>query len=247
MREGLHPPQRPTGAFDPYPKALAGCRRCPRLVEHREEVARTKRRAYLGEEYWGAPVSGFGDPHAKLALIGLAPGAHGSNRTGRMFTGDASGDFLYPALHRVGLANQPNSTARDDGLTLKGLWISSAARCVPPGNRPTTEELDNCRQWLHYDLDALKELRVVVALGKVAHDSLLKAWRDRGLKTTLSAHPFAHGAVHEFGALPGAREAGALPMVDAYHVSFQNTNTGRLTPEMFDAAMLSAMTLAGLA
>lgn len=229
-----------------YPPELAGCRRCPRLAEYREEVARTKRRAYLNEEYWGAPVPGFGDLNARLALIGLAPGAHGSNRTGRMFTGDASGDFLYPALHRAGLSNQPTSVDRSDGLELTGVWITAAARCVPPGNKPTSAELNNCRSWLAHDLDLLPGLRAVLAIGKVGHDSVIKVWRERGLRTTLAAHPFAHGAVHRLDLLPGAAAAGALPVIDTYHVSFQNTNTGRLTAAMFDAVLTLAKGWAGL-
>ena len=234
-------------AFDPYPAALAGCCRCPRLVAHREAVARTKRRAYRDQAYWGAPVPGFGDPDASIVLVGLAPGAHGSNRTGRMFTGDASGDFLYPALHRAGLADRPTSVARDDGLRLQGMWITAAARCAPPGNAPTTCELDTCRPWLAFDLDALRSARVLLALGKVAHDAVLKHYRGRGLVATLAAHPFGHGRVHRLERLPGAEAAGALPLLDAYHVSFQNTNTGRLTQAMFDAVLTQAKTLAAVA
>jgi len=234
-------------AFDPYPAALARCRRCPRLAEHRETVARAKRRAYRDETYWGAPVPGFGDPDATIVLVGLAPGAHGSNRTGRMFTGDASGDFLYPALHRAGLASTPSARARDDGLRLQGVWITAAARCAPPGNAPTTLELDACRPWLAFDLDALPGARVLLALGKVAHDAVLKHYRARGMATTLAAHRFGHGSVHRLERLPGAPEAGALPLLDAYHVSFQNTNTGRLTEAMFDAVLARAKDLAALA
>ena len=230
----------------PYPPELATCRRCPRLAEYREEVARVKRRAYSQETYWGAPVPGFGDENARLLLVGLAPGAHGSNRTGRMFTGDASGDFLYPALYRSGLANQPGSVSRDDGLELTGAWITAAARCVPPGNRPTTSELGNCRPWLAHDLDLLPGLRAVLAIGKVGHDAMLKLWQGRGLRTTLSAHPFSHGAVHRLDLAPGAVEARALPVIDTYHVSFQNTNTGRLTAAMFDDVLALAKEWAGL-
>lgn len=239
-------PSPGTPAFDPYPPALAACRLCPRLVEYRERVAREKRRAYRDAEYWGAPVPGFGDPDAKLVLVGLAPGAHGSNRTGRMFTGDASGDFLYPALHRAGLASQPKATARDDGLTLSGVWITAAMRCVPPGNKPERSELVNCLGWLAHDLDGLRSARVALAIGKIGHDAAISLWRSRGLRTTLTAHPFAHGAVHELGEVPGGPESGALTLVDTYHVSFQNTNTGRLTPAMFDAVIAKAKELAGL-
>ena len=235
------------GAFDAYPSALAHCRRCPRLVEHREAVASRKRHAYRDEPYWGAPVPGFGDPHARIVVVGLAPGAHGSNRTGRMFTGDASGDFLYPALHRAGLASAPLSRARDDDLRLQGVWITAVARCVPPGNKPTPAELEACRAWLAHDLDALVEARVVLALGRIAHDGVLKHYRARGLSLTLARHPFVHAAVHRLEQLPGAASAGALPLLDAYHVSFQNTNTGRLTATMFDTVLRDARRLAGLA
>lgn len=224
--------------FDPYPEELEQCRACPRLVAHREFVATTKRKAYAREHYWGKPVPGFGDPQAKLLILGLAPGAHGSNRTGRMFTGDASGDFLYPALHRAGLANQAESTDLNDSLTLSGVFITAAARCVPPGNKPTKSELDSCRPWLAHDLAHLPELRVVLALGRVAHDSYLEYLRDRGQKIIKRAYPFAHGALHT----PPA----GLPLLDSYHVSFQNTNTGRLTPSMFDAILERAKTLATL-
>ena len=227
-------------AFDPYPSALSGCRRCPRLVEHREAVARTKRRAHAADAYWGAPVPGFGDPDARLLLVGLAPGAHGSNRTGRMFTGDASGGFLYPALHRAGFADRPASLARDDGLTLRGVWITAVARCAPPANRPTPAELDACRPWLAHDVDGLPQVRAVLALGRIAHDGVLRLWRERGLRTTLAAHPFGHGVVHRFEGLPGAREAAVVPLVDSFHVSRQNTNTGRLTAAMFDEALATA-------
>ncbi len=235
---------QPPPAFDPYPPALAACRRCPRLAEHREEVARTKRRAHLDDAYWGAPVPGFGDPNARLLIVGLAPGAHGSNRTGRMFTGDASGDFLYPALHRAGLADRPTSVARDDGLTLSGVWITAVGRCAPPGNKPTPAELDACRPWFAHDVDGLPSIRAILALGRIAHDGVLKLWRERGLRTTLAAHPFAHGAVHRLEHLPGAGDAGVVPLVDSFHVSRQNTNTGRLTAPMFDAALATALDLA---
>lgn len=227
--------------FDPYPPELAGCRRCPRLAAHRAAIAGAPRRAYAGEAYWAAPVPGFGDPAARLLIVGLAPGAHGSNRTGRMFTGDASGDFLYPALHRAGLADRADSRDRHDGLLLRGTWITAVARCAPPGNRPTPAELDACRPWLARDVDGLPNLRAVLALGRIAHDGVLKLWRERGLRTTLAAHPFAHGALHRLEHLPGAREAGVLPMFDSFHVSRQNTQTGRLTAAMFDAALAAAV------
>jgi uracil-DNA glycosylase len=234
-------------AFDPYPPELAGCRRCPRLAAHREEVARTKRRAYAQEPYWGAPVPGFGDPAATLLIVGLAPGAHGSNRTGRMFTGDASGGFLYPALHRAGLADQSIGDARDDGLRLRGVWITAVGRCAPPGNRPTPAELDACRPWFAHDVDGLPRVRAMLALGRIAHDGVLKLWQARGLRTTLAAHPFAHGALHRFDDVPGAAAAGAVPLVDAFHPSRQNTQTGRLTAAMFDDAVAAALRATAIA
>lgn len=233
--------------FDPYPPDLATCRRCPRLAEFREHIAKVKRRAYRDQEYWGAPVPGFGDQDARLLLVGLAPGAHGSNRTGRMFTGDASGNFLYASLFRNGLANQPTSVSRDDGLLLKGVWITASARCVPPGNKPLTEELNNCQHWLRHDFDGLPNVRAILALGKIGHDAVLKLYRARGLQATLSAVPFGHGRVHRIDELPGAEKSGAKVLIDAYHVSLQNTNTGRLTPEMFDEAVAVAKDAAGLA
>ena len=232
--------------FDPYPPELAGCRLCPRLAEYREQVAREKRRAYRDEEYWGAPLPGFGDPEARLLLVGLAPGAHGSNRTGRMFTGDASGDFLYPALHRAGLANQPTASHRGDGMRLRGVWITASARCVPPGNKPRPDELRNCRRWLEHDFRGLPQLRALKALGRIGHDSVLRLYRARGLRLRLSEFPFAHGSVHRLDQVDGADAVGAVPLIDAYHVSFQNTNTGRLTPAMFDAALAQAKAWAGL-
>ena len=224
-------------SYDPAPDALLTCTRCPRLVAHRETVAREKRRSYRNEPYWGRPVPGFGDPDARILLLGLAPGAHGSNRTGRMFTGDGSGGFLYPALYCVGLANQPIATSLDDGLTLKDVFISAAARCAPPGNKPTRGELANCQSWLERDFAGLPELKVVLALGKIAHDSYLELLQRQGHQLTKVAYKFSHGALHTFG-------KGALPLLDSYHVSLQNTNTGKLTPAMFDAVLAQAKQLA---
>lgn len=221
--------------FEPYPEALEHCRLCPRLVGFRERVAREKRRAYREQSYWGKPVPGFGDPNARILLLGLAPGAHGSNRTGRMFTGDASGDFLYPALYRAGLANQPVASSRDDGLELSGLFITAACRCVPPGNRPTREEIGHCRRWLAYDFHGLPWLKVVVALGRIGHDSYLELLRAEGQAIVKNRYPFAHGALHRF--------ADALPLLDCYHVSYQNTNTGKLTGVMLDAVLIEAKRL----
>lgn len=196
------------------------------------------RRAYANASYWGRPVPGFGDKNASVLLLGLAPGAHGSNRTGRMFTGDASGAFLYPALHRTGFSSEPTSTGLDDGLSLYGLWISAACRCVPPSNKPTRGEVANCQVWLEHDLAGLPELKLVLALGSVAHDAYLELLRARGLPIVKSRVRFEHGKLHAFG--------GALPLLDSYHVSYQNTNTGKLTSEMFDAVLDKARQTVGL-
>lgn len=228
-------PRRP---YDFYPAELEHCRRCPRLAAYREEVGRLKRRAYKDQTYWAKPVPGFGDPEARLLLLGLAPGAHGSNRTGRMFTGDASGAFLYPALHRAGVASSPVAVDRDDGLTLDGVWITAPVRCVPPANRPTRQEIVNCRPWLRYDLAGLPNLRVVLALGSIGHDAYLEYLRGSGQAIVKARFPFAHGAVHD--------PPGGLVLLDAYHVSLQNTNTGRLTAAMFDEVLERALALAGL-
>jgi uracil-DNA glycosylase family 4 len=201
------------------------CRKCPRLVRYREEVARTKRRAYRDCAYWGRPVPGFGDPHAELLIIGLAPGAHGSNRTGRMFTGDSSGNFLYPQLHRAGFANRPTSTSADDGLKLRNAYITAVARCAPPENKPLPAEIANCSAYLETELDLLRP-RAVLALGAIAFDTYVRLLIRRGELESRAAYRFTHGG--EFK-LPGA-----LPRLFAsYHPSQQNTQTGRLTPAMF--------------
>jgi uracil-DNA glycosylase family 4 len=212
------------------------CRACPRLVAWREEVARVKRRAYRDEPYWGRPVPSFGDPAARVLLVGLAPGAHGANRTGRMFTGDGSGDFLYAALHRAGLASRAASVARDDGLELRGAWITAACRCAPPDNRPEPDELARCAPFLDRELAALSRVRVVVALGAIAWTAVLRAFARAGHPTPRPAPRFAHGAVAE---LPGAPA-----LVASYHPSRQNTQTGRLTPAMLDAALARAVGIA---
>lgn len=232
-------------AHERLPPALERCSACPRLLEHREAVSARKRAAYRDEPYWGRPVPGFGDPEARLVLLGLAPGAHGSNRTGRQFTGDASGSVLFPALHRAGLADRPVSRSRGDGLRLRGLWITAAVRCVPPGNKPTRDEAARCRPWLVGDLEALPRLRAVLALGAFAHDAYLELVKARGAKLVKARHRFGHGEVHRLDrAYPGT---GALPLIDGYHVSFQNTNTGVLTEPMLDAVLNEAKALAGLA
>lgn len=204
---------------------IISCRRCPRLVRYREEVARTKRRAFRHETYWGRPVPGFGDPDAKLLILGLAPAAHGGNRTGRVFTGDRSGDFLFRLLHRTGFANQPVSTHRDDGLALRNVYVAAVARCAPPDNKPLPAEILNCRPFLEAELTILRP-RAVLALGKIAFDAYLSVLVEKGSITRRAPYKFGHGASYQ---LPGA-----LPrLFAAYHPSQQNTLTGRLTPGMF--------------
>ena len=205
---------------------VVACRRCPRLVAHRERVAREKVRRYRDDAYWGKPIPGFGDPEARLLIVGLAPAAHGGNRTGRIFTGDRSGDFLYRALHRVGFANQPWSRHRDDGLRLQDCYITAAVRCAPPDNKPTPTELTACRPYLSEELRLLGSVKVVVALGRIAFDAFLKAWRDAGRTMPAPRPAFAHGAMTE---LPGG-----VFLLASYHPSQQNTQTGRLTTAMFE-------------
>jgi uracil-DNA glycosylase family 4 len=221
---------------------IVACTQCARLRGHCTEVARVRRRAYIDWEYWGRPVPSFGDPEARVLALGLAPGAHGSNRTGRPFTGDGSGDFLFPVLHQAGFASQPAATSRNDGMKLTGLWISSVARCAPPGNKPTPEELRNCAPWLDREMSLLRNLRVVVCLGRIAFDGLLAHMQRTG--TFESASPprarflFAHGAEYT---LPGG-----LIAIASYHPSLQNTNTGKLTRPMFLRVFQRARKLAGL-
>ena len=229
----MTPRSRDSGPLDRLHAELVRCRACPRLVAWREEVGQTKRRAHLGDDYWARPVPGFGDPAARLIVFGLAPGAHGSNRTGRPFTGDASGLFLYDALYRAGLSTAPESLHRGDGLALRGVYITAAVRCAPPANRPTREEIAACAAWTARELELLPETRAYLALGRIGHDALLA---HHGVRP--SAQLFAHEAEH---ALPGGRA-----LVDSYHVSRQNTNTGRLTRAMFDRALRRAMRRAGL-
>jgi len=215
-------------ALEKLHREVVECTLCPRLVEHRQWVARTKRRMYRESEYWGRPLPGFGDPEARVLLVGLAPAAHGANRTGRMFTGDRSGDWLYRTLHKFGFANQPTSQHRDDGLALEDVYVTAAARCAPPANKPLREELHACRPYLLQELGLLKRLRVVVALGKIAFDAYLDALRDiTGNHMPLSPRPsFGHGATYT---LPSG-----MVLVASYHPSQQNTQTGRLTRPMFE-------------
>jgi len=211
-------------------REITNCRKCPRLVHYREEVARTKRRAYRDWTYWGRPVPAFGDPSAALVLIGLAPAAHGGNRTGRMFTGDRSGDFLYDQLYRAGFANQPNSKQPGDGLVLKNALISAAVRCAPPDNKPLPEEIRNCVPYLDQEL-ALIRPRAVLALGSIALNAYLDLLKKKGLIPSRASYRFSHGASF---ILP----AGLPRLFAAYHPSQQNTQTGRLTPDMFAAVLL---------
>lgn len=207
--------------------AIVACRRCSRLVDWREEVARTRRRAYQDQEYWGKPVPGFGDPQARVLVIGLAPGAHGANRTGRVFTGDGAGDFLFRALHQKGFANQPATRRRDDGLVLKDLFISAVCRCAPPANKPLPEEISNCLPFLEAEMALLNKVKVIVALGGIAFDYTLRLLCTRGEVAGIRAMKFAHGALYPLGE--------GLPwLVASYHPSRQNTQTGRLTVAMFD-------------
>jgi uracil-DNA glycosylase family 4 len=227
---------RPGAALSLLDQQVVACTKCPRLIAHCRAVAAAKRRAYLDWDYWGKPVPSFGDPDAELLLIGLAPGAHGSNRTGRMFTGDRSGDILFKVLCDTGFASQPSGKSRDDGLTLRNAYITAAARCAPPGNKPTPEELRNCRPYLERELDLLRNVRAVVALGKVAFDVYLSILRDRGQIASRAAFVFGHNVTYETG-------AGQPLLIGSYHPSQQNTSTGRLTESMLRAVFERARTL----
>lgn len=212
---------------------IVACRLCPRLVKYREDVARNKRRAYREWEYWGKPLPSFGDPKAQILMIGLAPAAHGGNRTGRMFTGDRSGDFLYNALYREGFASQPQSLDRSDGLKLSNVYIAAAVRCAPPDNRPSPQEIRTCRQYLERELDLLAGVRVVIALGKLAFDDYLAILKDRGLIERRSAFVFGHDKEHHTGPRQPV-------LISSYHPSQQNTQTGKLTEQMFRAVLVRA-------
>jgi uracil-DNA glycosylase family 4 len=206
-------------------REVIACTRCPRLVAYREQVAREKRRAYRDWDYWGKPVPGFGDPEARVLIMGLAPGAHGSNRTGRPFTGDASGNFMYPVLYETGFASQPTATDRNDGLKLKDLYITAAVRCAPPKNKPTPEELANCAPFLDCEIAGLERVKVVVALGKIGFDAYLNYLKRRGVLAGRKGYLFKHGASYR---LPDGKV-----LLASYHPSNQNTQTGKLTRKMF--------------
>jgi uracil-DNA glycosylase family 4 len=230
-------PSPEAGALEALEARIVRCRRCPRLVAWREQVAAARRRAYRDQEYWGRPVPGFGDPAARIALVGLAPGAHGSNRTGRMFTGDRSGEFLFAALHRAGLASAPASVSRDDALRLPDAFLTAAARCAPPANRPTPEELRRCAPFLDQELALLPRVRVLVALGAVGWEAILGHLARTGLALPRPRPRFGHGA--EWSC------PGGPAVIGTYHPSQQNTQTGRLTPPMLDAVLRRAVELAG--
>ncbi|MGD0295448.1 MAG: uracil-DNA glycosylase [Terracidiphilus sp.] len=217
---------------------IVACKRCKRLRTYCAEVARVRKRAYADCEYWGKPVPSFGDPRARVLALGLAPGAHGSNRTGRMFTGDGSGYFLYPVLHEAGFASQARAESRDDGMKLTDLWISAVVRCAPPGNKPTPEELRNCAPFLDEEISLLENLRMVVCLGKIAFDGFLAHARRTGQLPSRSGMTFAHGAEYM---LPNG-----VAVMASYHPSQQNTNTGKLTRTMFLKIFKRAREVAGL-
>ena len=217
-------------------REVISCKRCPRLVAYREMVARERRRAYRDCEYWGKPVPGFGDPDARVLVLGLAPGAHGSNRTGRPFTGDASGKFMYPILYQAGFSNQPNATDRDDGLKLHDLYITAAARCAPPDNKPLPKELANCAPYLDREILGLARVKVVVALGKIAFDTYLNFLKGLGFLKSRKDHVFGHGACYK---MPDGKT-----LLASYHPSNQNTQTGKLTRPMFLRIFKEAQRLA---
>ncbi|OLC99854.1 MAG: uracil-DNA glycosylase [Acidobacteria bacterium] len=208
---------------------IIACRKCPRLVKYREKVAREKRRAYRECEYWGKPVPGLGDAQAQLLILGLAPAAHGANRTGRMFTGDRSGDFLYAALHKAGFANQPASLQREDGLQLKNAYITATCRCAPPENKPLPREISNCQGYLEREIEILKPM-AILALGKIAWDAYLEILKQRGVIASRALYKFAHGAEAEVA--PGTPR-----LFGVYHPSQQNTQTGRVTPAMYASVL----------
>jgi uracil-DNA glycosylase family 4 len=212
-------------ALDALHAEVISCRRCKRLVAWREKVAREKKRAYMDLEYWGKPVPGFGDPNARVFVLGLAPGAHGSNRTGRVFTGDSSGNFMYPVLYRTGFASQPRGTHRGDGMVLTDAYISAAARCAPPQNKPTPRELANCAPFLDREIAILTKVRVVVALGRIGFEAYLNHLKRIGVIESKKEYVFGHGVEYE---TPDGRI-----LVGSYHPSNQNTNTGKLTEAMF--------------
>ncbi|MEO8735592.1 MAG: uracil-DNA glycosylase [Edaphobacter sp.] len=219
--------------------SIVDCERCPRLRDYCRGIGETRRRAYQDQTYWARPVPGFGDPRARILILGLAPGAHGANRTGRPFTGDGSGAFMYPILHELGFASQPTGTSREDGLKLRHAWIASVVRCAPPGDKPLPQEIRNCSSHLASEIQALPRVRVIVCLGKIAFVGYLAYLLHTGIIDRKSAYRFAHGAEY---VLPNG-----LHLLATYHPSLRNTNTGRLNRPMFTRVFLRARDLAGLA
>ncbi len=231
--------RKPTVAADSLSKLVAevgSCRRCPRLVEWREQVAADPPKRFAGQAYWARPAPSFGDPAARLVIVGLAPAAHGGNRTGRIFTGDRSGDWLFASLHRTGYANQPESVGRDDGLELTDAWVTAVVRCAPPANRPTTSERDMCLAYLERELRLLGKARVLVALGGFAWDGILRALRSNGIETPSPKPRFGHGA---------ETQVGPYALLGSFHPSQLNTFTGRLTEAMSDEVFAHARALSG--
>ena len=219
-------------------QSIITCERCTRLRDYCRGIGETKRRAYQDQTYWARPVPGFGDPRARILIVGLAPGAHGANRTGRPFTGDGSGDFMYPVLHELGLASKPRATDRNDGLKLRHTWIASVVRCAPPGDKPQPQEIRNCASHLAAEIQALPRIRVVICLGKIAFDGYLAFLLEAGVITRKSDYRFTHGAEYR---LPNG-----LQLLASYHPSLRNTNTGVLNRTMFTKVFLRARELAGL-
>lgn len=219
-------------------QAIITCETCIRLRTYCKGIGETKRRAYQDQVYWARPVPGFGDPRARVLILGLAPGAHGANRTGRPFTGDGAGYFMYPVLHETGFASQPQGTSRDDGLRLRNAWIASVVRCAPPGDKPTPQELRNCSAHLSAEIGQLKQIRVIVCLGKIAFDGYMAYLLSQGVIERKSAYRFAHGAEY---LLPNGKY-----LICSYHPSLRNTNTGRLNTAMFTRVFVRAGKLAGL-
>lgn len=225
-----------SGSIRQLQQEIIACRKCPRLVAYRELVALEKRRAYRDQAYWGRPVPSFGDPAARLLIVGLAPGAHGANRTGRMFTGDSSGDLLYRVIHRTGFSSQPESRSKDDGLVLRDVYISAPVHCVPPQNKPTTKEIATCADYLAREIEMLPHVRVVIALGRTAFDAYLRILRARGDLPRPFRPPFGHGTEANLEPLD-------LTLLASYHPSQQNTSTGKLTESMFHAVFERARIL----
>jgi uracil-DNA glycosylase family 4 len=215
---------------------IVACQSCPRLRDYCAEIARVRRRQWRDWSYWGKPVPSFGDPKARVLVMGLAPGAHGSNRTGRPFTGDGSGDFMFPVLYEAGFASQPSSTNREDGLRLTDMWISASVRCAPPGNKPLPEEQRNCAHWLDEEMELMPQVKVIVCLGKIGFDAMVGYFLRTGVLASRKGYEFAHGADYQ---LPNG-----LHLLATYHPSLQNTNTGKLTAPMFLKIFVRARELA---